>query len=148
MGSIDDHVTPARSAIYGYDAMGRMNMKVAEGAASTANYSTTQGTNRLASITTPVGTRSISYDNRGNPISEARHGSQSVDLGYDGHGRLTSYARSGGPSTGSGDLAHAYNGLDDRVATTTTTGGGTDTRRFVYGADGRVLGEYGAAPAT
>ena len=31
VGSIDDHVTPARSAIYGYDAMGRMNMMVAEG---------------------------------------------------------------------------------------------------------------------
>ena len=39
VGSIDDHVTPARSAIYGYDAMGRMNMMVAEGSASTASYS-------------------------------------------------------------------------------------------------------------
>jgi hypothetical protein len=34
VAAIDDHVTPARSAIYGCDAMGRMNMMVAEGSAT------------------------------------------------------------------------------------------------------------------
>jgi RHS repeat-associated protein len=140
VGSIDDHVTPARSAIYGYDAMGRMNMMVAEGSASTASYTTTTGTNRLASITTPVGTRSIQYDGRGNPISEARPGSVGVTLDYDGHGRLTSYARSG-----EADLTHVYNGLDDRISTTSVTGSGSETRQFVYAPDGRVLGEYGTS---
>jgi RHS repeat-associated protein len=49
---------------------------------------------------------------------------------------LISYARTGNPT-----LTHSYNGLDDRVSTTT----GTDTRRFVYAPDGRVLGEYGTS---
>jgi RHS repeat-associated protein len=142
VASIDDAVIPERSAVYGYDAMGRMNMMVAEGAASNASYTTTAGTNRLASLTTPAGTRAIQYDGRGNPLSETRPGSQSVALDYDGYGRLTSYARSGEAS-----LTHAYNGLDDRVATTTTTGTGTDTRRFVYAPDGRVIGEYGTSAA-
>ena len=116
-------------------------MMVAEGSARTASYATTTGTNRLSSITTPVGTRSIQYDGRGNPTSEARPGAQSVTIDYDGHGRLTSYARSG-----EADLTHAYNGLDDRVSTTSVTGGGnSDTRRFVYAPDGRVLGEYGTS---
>jgi RHS repeat-associated protein len=44
---------------------------------------------------------------------------------------------------GGTSLTHVYNGLDDRVATTT---GGT-TRRYVYDADGRILGEYGASAA-
>jgi RHS repeat-associated protein len=140
VGSIDDHVTPARSAIYGYDAMGRMNMMVAEGAATNASYSTTSGTNRLASITSPAGDRSIAYDGRGNPTSEARTGGIGVTTAYDGHGRMTSYARSG-----EADLTHAYNGLDDRVATTSVTGSGSETRRFVYAPDGRVLGEYGTS---
>lgn len=139
VAAIDDKVMPARSAIYGYDEMGRLNMTVAEGSASTANYSYTSGTNRLAQLTTPAGTRSISYDGRGNPTSEARPASQSVTIAYDGHGRMTSYARSG-----EADLAHVYNGMDDRVATT-TTGSGSETRRFVYAPDGRVMGEYGTS---
>jgi RHS repeat-associated protein len=147
--SIDDAVTPALSALYGYDPVGRLNMMVADpgsgsgagGSATTASYSYTAGSNRLASLTTPAGLRSITYDARGNPASETRPASQSVTLAYDGHARLTSYAR-----TGEVSLAHGYNGLDDRVSTITTPNGGTaDTRRFVYAPDGRVLGEYGAS---
>jgi RHS repeat-associated protein len=107
--------------------------------ASSDVYSTTSGTNRLASITTPAGLRSISYDARGNPTSEARPAGQSVALAYDGYGRLLSYARSGEVS-----LTHVYNGMDDRISTTTTPAGGSaDTRHFIYAPDGRVLGEYG-----
>ena len=150
VGSIDDHVAPARSAIYGYDAMGRMNMMVADpgsgsgagGSASIASYTTTTGTNQLASITTPVGTRSIAYDARGNPTAETRPGSVGVTIAYDGHGRMTSYAR-----TGEADLTHVYNGLDDRISTTSITGSNSETRRFVYAPDGRVLGEYGTSAA-
>jgi RHS repeat-associated protein len=140
VAAIDDAVIPERSAIYGYDAMGRMNMMVAEGSAAPASYTTTTGTNRLASITSPAGERTIAYDGRGNPASEARPGSIGVTTAYDGHGRLTSYAR-----TGEADLTHIYNGLDDRVATTSVTGGNSETRRFVYAPDGRVLGEYGTS---
>ena len=138
--SIDDAVTPERSSLYGYDSMGRLNMTVAEGAATAQTYSYTTGTNRLASITSPAGLRGISYDNRGNPVTESRSPTQSVDLAYDGYGRLTGYARSGEAS-----LAHQYNGLDDRIATTSTTSSGVETRRFVYAPDGRVIGEYGTS---
>lgn len=139
IGGIDDAVVPERSALYGYDSAGRLAMTVAEGAATAQTYNTTTGTNRLASITSPAGTRSIAYDGRGNPATEARPGGLAVTTAYDGHGRLTSYAR-----TGEANLTHAYNGMDDRVATTSVSTSGTDTRRFVYAPDGRVLGEYGA----
>jgi RHS repeat-associated protein len=57
------------------------------------------------------------------------------------HGRLISYSRSGDRS-----LTHVYNGLDDRVATTTTpSGGAADTRRFLTAPDGRTMGEYGGS---
>jgi YD repeat-containing protein len=103
--------------------------------ATTDTYTTTTGTNRLASITTPAGTRAISYDARGNTASETRPAAVSVSAGYDGYARLTSYS-SGGTS-----LTHSYNGLDDRVSTTNAG----STRRFVYDAGGRVLGEYGGS---
>jgi RHS repeat-associated protein len=61
--------------------------------------------------------------------------------GYDGHGRLVSYSQSGSIS-----LAHSYNGLGDRTATTSTpSGGNADTRRFVTAPDGRIIGEYGTS---
>ncbi len=144
--SIDDGVMPERSAIYGYDAMGRMNMMVADpgpgGGSTAASYSYTGGSNKLASLTTPQGTRSITYDNRGNPTSESRAGGQSVVLDYDGHGRLTGYARSGEVT-----LTHSYNGMDDRIATTmlSPSSATPDTRQFLYAPDGRVLGEYGSS---
>ena len=43
--------------------------------------------------------------------------------------------------TDTGALTFSYNGQDDRVAKTSSTG----TRRFVYDGDGRVLGEYGVS---
>jgi RHS repeat-associated protein len=103
-------------------------------------YARTVGTNRLASVVTPAGTRAITYDARGNTLSEARPAAVSVSAGYDGYARLTSYVRSGTPS-----LAFGYNGMDDRVLQTSTSGGVTTTTRYMYDADGRVLGEYGAS---
>jgi YD repeat-containing protein len=93
-----------------------------------------------AAITGAGGSRSFVYDGRGNLTSETRGngplGGTSISAGYDGHGRLTSNYNSGNAS-----LSHQYNGLDDRIATTTISGGASDTRRFVYAPDGRVLGE-------
>ncbi len=166
--AIADAAAPAKNVIYAYDNMGRLErVDLAAGAlrrtdfrhdlngnrtaverralpndatpAETDTYARTSGTNRLASVTTPAGTRSIAYDGRGNTASETRPAAIAVTVAYDGHGRLKSYARSGEPSQ-----SHAYNGLDDRVATTTT---GVHKRRFVYDQDGRAIGEYGDSGA-
>ncbi|MBT2134476.1 hypothetical protein KK137_09040, partial [Croceibacterium sp. LX-88] len=57
----------------------------------------------------------------------------SVTTAYDGYGRLIEYNRSN-----AGAQSYVYNGLDDRVAMLSPTA----TRRFIYDADGRVLGDY------
>ncbi|MBK8631700.1 MAG: RHS repeat-associated core domain-containing protein [Sphingomonadales bacterium] len=106
--------------------------------AASDTYTRTAGTNRLASITTAAGTRTISYDARGNTASETRPAGVSVSTSYDGYGRLTAYTRTGDPSQ-----TNVYNGMDDRVA---VTSGGT-THRYVYDSDGRVIGEYGTSAA-
>jgi YD repeat-containing protein len=69
-------------------------------------------------------------------VGEIRPGGISVTTGYDGYGRMTGYAR-----TGEASLTLAYNGMDDRVASTR----GSETRRFVTAPDGRMLGGYGKA---
>jgi RHS repeat-associated protein len=103
-------------------------------AAVTERYALGAGTNRLARITGPSGSRNFTYDTRGNLFGETRPGGISVTTAYDGYGRLTGYAKSG-----EAGLTHVYNGMDDRVATSS----GATMRRFVYAPDGRVLGEYG-----
>lgn len=99
-------------------------------------YGYTPGTNRLASVATASGTRSIAYDDRGNTASESLPGGGSVSVTYDGYGRLLTYTRSGHPAQ-----SNVHNGLDDRVA---MTSGGV-TRAYVYDADGRLIGEYGSS---
>lgn len=106
--------------------------------ASQDTYSRTAGTNRIASITTPAGTRTFTPDARGNLSSEDRPGTDDVMVGYDGYARLTSYVR-----TGEANLAMAYNGMDQRVALTRDSA----TRRFVQDGGGRLLGEYAATPS-
>lgn len=138
--SIDDAVLPERSAIYGYDSMGRLNLTVANGSGGSQDYSYNTGTNQLAQLVTPAGTRSFQYDTRGNLTAEARPAAATVSATYDGYGRLIGYDSSAEPS-----LTHVYNGMDDRVATTSSSVSGNETRRFVYAPDGRVLGEYGGS---
>lgn len=140
IASIADLVNDAGSVVYGYDSMDRLTMAVASsgGGAGAQSYSYTSGTNQLATLSDTSGTRTIGYDGRGNTASESRPGSVAVTAGYDGYARLVSYQR-----TGNGSLAFAYNGLDDRVTMTDSVG----TRHFVYDADGRVMGEYGASAA-
>jgi RHS repeat-associated protein len=126
--------------LYGYDKMGRMSQVFADSgaAAGTTTLAYAAGQNRLASVTSAAGARSIAYDARGNTLSETRPGAVSAALTYDGHGRLTGYSRSD-----VGARTFAYNGLDDRVSMVTPI----TTRRFVYAADGRVMGEYGLSAA-
>jgi RHS repeat-associated protein len=165
--SITDGVDATRSLSFAYDAVDRLTQTVATagalkredilydpngnrvrverraGASDPAPlesdvYARTPGTNRLASVTTPAGVRSIAYDARGNTASETRPAAVGVTTGYDGYGRLTSYTR-----TGDASQVNVYNGLDDRVTVTS----GSTVRRHVYDADGRLLGEYGTSAA-
>jgi RHS repeat-associated protein len=117
-------------------------------AAATDSYARTAGTNRLASVTATAGTgatafpgtRSFTLDARGNLSGESRpNGANpaiSVTATYDGYGRLTGYSRTSGIT----NQNMVYNGLDDRVAQTTTTG--TALARYVYDSQGRLMGEY------
>ena len=139
IASITDQLTDANSVYYGYDAADRLKtatLTTTSPGASTETASYTTGTNQLASITNAAGTRTLAYDARGNLASESRPGSVSVATTYDGYGRLTGYTRDD-----VGARTFVYNGRDDRVAMTSNI----DTRRFVYAADGRVMGEYGAS---
>jgi RHS repeat-associated protein len=142
-----------RRTDFRFDENGNRTAKLArvlpddpESAAAVESYSSDARSNQLDGITGSGGSRSFVYEGRGNLSSETRSngpmGGTSISAGYDGHGRLTSYASSGNAS-----LSHVYNGLDDRIATTTTSGGASDTRRFVYATDGRVIGEYGTSAA-
>lgn len=140
IGAIRDQLDDTKSVYYGYDASDRLTLTswVSGSTPAPETYSYTSGTNRLASVTTASGTRSITYDNRGNTATETRPGSVSVAASYDGYGRLLTYARTGDPSQ-----SNAYNGLDERVAATS----GSTTRAYVYDQHGRLLGEYGTSAA-
>jgi RHS repeat-associated protein len=163
--AISDSVDPTKSVTYGYDALNRLTQSVAASGAvkrqdllldkngnrtaveyrtnagdatpvATDSYTRTSGTNRLASVTSAAGSRTITYDGRGNTDTETRPGGISVAVAYDGHGRLISYTRTSDLSQ-----TNSYNGLDDRVVMVS----GSTTRRFIYDKDGRVLGEYGTS---
>ncbi len=163
--AITDGVNTAASSSFTYDVNGRMSQNILSSgsiqrsdfsydlngnrtsvvqratpsdllAANTISYTRTSGTNRFASVNDNGGTRSITYDARGNTATESRPLAVSVTTAYDGYGRLTSYTRTLSPTQ-----ANVYNGLDERVGITS----GTDARRFVYDRAGRVLGEYGTS---
>jgi len=127
---------------YAFDANGnRMRVETRNVAGSPSpdaatNYTLTTGKNQLASLSGSE-TRAISYDGRGNTSGEVR-GTATASLSYDAHGRLTGYAR-----TGEVTQANVYNGLEDRVQVTRTSGT-TDVRNYLYDGSGRLLGDYGA----
>lgn len=110
-------------------------------AAESDAYVRTSGTNRFTSVAPASGgTRTFTHDARGNLIGETRPGGPSVTLGYDGHARLANYAVAGAET-----WAMLYNGFDERVGLTSTLGGSSVAeRRFIYDADHRITGEYGA----
>lgn len=137
IAAIIDNLDDTRSALYGYDGNGRLVATATDGSVASRTYNYTSGTNQLASLTDSAGTRTIAYDGRGNASTENRPGSVTAGLTYDGYGRLTGYTRSD-----VGANLFGYNGLDDRVVMDLATAG---MRRFVYDADGRVLGEYGTS---
>jgi len=112
--------------------------------AESDTYARTSGTNRIASVAlVGGGTRSFTHDARGNLIGEVRPGGPSLTLGYDGHARLQSYAVAGAETQ-----AMLYNGFDERVGLTTSLGGSPVAEwRYIYDADHRITGEYGATAA-
>jgi RHS repeat-associated protein len=141
IAAIADQLGSGGTQLYGYDQLDRLNFTLLQpgSTAGTTSYSYTPGTNRLASLSDASGARSITYDARGNTASELRPGGITAATAYDGYARLTSYSRSD-----AGSYAFTYNGLDDRV---TMALPGAGTRRFVYDAGGRVMGEYGLSAA-
>ncbi|MBA2932597.1 RHS repeat protein [Sphingomonas sp. CGMCC 1.13654] len=138
---IVDGLNDNNSVYYGYDVndrLARTLLTAGTVTTTTDTYTTTTGTNRLASIANTSGTRSLTYDARGNLAGETRPGSISATTTYDSYARLTGYTR-----TDTGSLTFTYNGRDDRVSKTSSAG----TRRFVYDPDGREIGEYGTSAA-
>ncbi|KTE85173.1 hypothetical protein ATE72_04755 [Sphingopyxis sp. HXXIV] len=171
--AITDLVNPANSLAFGYDAVDRLTrmdgnagtfarqdfLHDANGnrtaverrtnisdltPAESDTYTRASGTNRLASVAMPAGTRSFTHDARGNLSGETLPGGGTVTLAYDGHARLTSYAATGAPGQ-----AMTYNGFDERIRMVTTPAGGgaADTRHFAYDQHHRLIGEYGATTA-
>jgi YD repeat-containing protein len=71
ISAITDHLSPAASVVYGYDPVGRWVLTVSNTASvDPQSYSYTTGINQLASFTDSSGTRTISYDARGNTVTE------------------------------------------------------------------------------
>lgn len=137
IGEIADQLTPANSVLYGYDPVGRLTMAVSSsGSVGAETYAYNPGTNQLAAVTDASGTRTVSYDARGNTVAETRPDGVAVAASYDGFARLESYDRSN-----IGAQTYIYNGLGDRVRVEKPTG----TRHFVYDSQGRVVAEYGAS---
>jgi hypothetical protein len=77
---VRDQLNDANSIYYGYDANDRLTFASMTAATSTvtqATFNYTTGTNHLANIVDGTGTRSISYDGRGNTIQAAKRGDHS-----------------------------------------------------------------------
>jgi RHS repeat-associated protein len=171
--SITDLVNAANSRSFGYDSVDRLtrvdggsgafaredyvhdkngNRSAVERRTNTSDttpaesdaYTRTSGTNRITSVALASGgTRSFTHDARGNLIGEVRPGGPSLTLGYDGYAQLASYAVAGGEAQ-----AMLYNGFGERVGLTTTLGGSPAAERlYIYDADHRIAGEYGATIA-
>jgi RHS repeat-associated protein len=128
---------------YAFDANGnrtRVETRTVAGSPSpttATNYALVAGSNRLATLSGSEA-RTLNYDGRGNISGEVR-GSATANLTYDAHGRLTGYAR-----TGETTQTNVYNGLEDRVQVTRTSGT-VDVRNYLYDGTGRLIGDYGTS---
>jgi RHS repeat-associated protein len=128
---------------YAFDANGnrtRVETRNVAGSPSpttATDYALVAGSNRLATLSGSEA-RTLNYDGRGNISGEVR-GSATANLTYDAHGRLTGYAR-----TGETTQANVYNGLEDRVQVTRTSGT-ADVRNYLYDGTGRLIGDYGTS---
>ena len=127
-----DRLTGYGTAItYQYDANGNRTQFKNGTAISTYNNQTTS--NRLTSIT-GTGPEAYSYDLAGNTTAIAAKA-----LVYDARGRLTTH------TSGTTVTSFGINAIGQRLVKAGATA--ALTTRFVYGEDGKLLGEYDNAGA-
>jgi RHS repeat-associated protein len=127
-----DRLTGYGTAItYQYDANGNRTQFKNGTAISTYNNPTTS--NRLSSIT-GTGPEAYTYDLAGNTTAIA-----AKTLAYDARGRLTTH------TSGTTVTTFGINAIGQRLVKAGATA--ALTTRFVYGEDGKLLGEYDNAGA-
>lgn len=145
------------SQTWAYDALGDLTGQTGSGAAA-ATASRTLGydlAGRLTSYSSPGGTVSIGYDDRGMPTSVTGAGQPAQSYGYNGNGQLTSRADATGtaafgynaagllatmtdPVTGAA-LSYGYDKA--RELTSVSYGTSADSRALAYDALGRVTSD-------
>ena len=112
--------------LYGYDADSNRTSHTVGATPCAYTYPATS--HRLTSFTGPAA-RSYTYDATGNTLTTG----SGFTFAYDARGRMTNI------TTGSGNQ-YGINALGQRLTKAGT--GYTGTQRFVYGEDGKLLGEY------
>jgi RHS repeat-associated protein len=121
-----DRLTTYSNEVYAYDADGNRSQFKNGTAISTYNNQTTS--NKLTSIT-GTGPEAYSYDLAGNTAAIA-----AKTLAYDARGRLTTH------TSGTTIMSFGINAIGQRLVKAGATA--ALTTRFVYGEDGKLLGEY------
>ena len=119
-----DRLTSYGTETYAYDANGNRSNNVG---ATTYAYTYQANSNRLTQVAGPSA-RTYTFDASGNVATGVGY-----TYNYDARGRLTAL------TTGSVNQ-YGINGLGQRLTKAGT--GYTGTLRFVYGEDGKLLGEY------
>ncbi|MBO0822379.1 MAG: AHH domain-containing protein [Actinobacteria bacterium] len=142
---------------WGYDALGDLTSQSGSGAAATTP-SRTLGYNlagQLTSYTTPGGTTSVSYDDRGLPIAQSGGGQPAQSSTYDATGRLATRTDATGTASFSYNPAGQLTTMTDPLTSATLTlgydnageltstsyGTGADARAFGYDALGRITSD-------
>ena len=125
---------------FGYDANGNRTTRARAGGPS-ESYSTTSGTNRLASVSAGTISRTLGYDGNGAITADSRGAGQDFTYLYDSAGRLIEVQRAGQTWA-----RYALNATGERVAKTIP---GTPDRvtHFHYDLQGRLIAESDAAGA-
>lgn len=119
---------------YTYDKTGdRLSKTILGGSSVTYGY--LSGTHRLGSI----GSEVRSYDAAGNTTAANDPTGMPLSFTYDARGRMTQVQLAGTPVA-----AYQLDGLGERVQKTATFPT-SDSRGFVYGSVGQLLGEYSAS---
>lgn len=120
----------ATSYGYSYDATGNRTMRVVAGSSYPQAIASTS--NRLMQAQSASGTRTFTYDNAGNVLSDS-----TVTYVYGDRGRMST------ATLGANTVSYTYNGLDQRVRKTgpvalVASGGAY----YAYDEAGRSIGEY------
>ena len=121
-----DRLATYSNQVYAYDATGNRSSHTV--GATTYGYTYPATSHRLASFTGPTA-RSYTYDAAGNILTTG----SGFTFSYDARGRMTNI-------TAGSVNQYGINALGQRLTKAGT--GYTGTLRFVYGDDGKLLGEY------